>query len=95
MKNIFGLNKSLYSENGAEKFDGETFITASNRSSEKSEDAPPKKELPPPLPLPLSILQYVFVGLFAVATGIWISSGMSFVRFPITSILLFPSQQTS
>ena len=78
MKNIFGLNKSLYSENGSEAFDGAQFISTSLSEENEEKEETSKKELPPALPLPLSVLQYVFVGLFAVATGIWISSGMSY-----------------
>ena len=42
MKNIFGLNKTLYSEEGQEAFDGASFITKSlsndvDKEEEKSE----------------------------------------------------------
>ena len=77
MKNIFGLNKSLYSAEGSEEFDGAPFITAKLSKEEAVEDKEPKK-VAPALPLPLSILQYVFVALFAICLGVWVSSGVSF-----------------
>ena len=77
MKNIFGLNKSLYGESGSEDFDGARFITVTVSDGEEKDDSEQKKSIPA-LPLPLSILQYVFVGLFAVSLGIWVASGVSF-----------------
>ena len=75
MKNIFGLNKTLYGETGVEEFDGACFITKSLESEAEVEEAP-KLEVPK-LPLPLSILQYVFVGMFAITLGLWLYSGKS------------------
>lgn len=74
MKNIFGLNKSV---SEGEMFDGASFITASvaEESPASNEE---NKQVAPALPLPLAILQYIFVGMFAVALGIWVSSGKTF-----------------
>ena len=54
MKNIFGLNKTLYGETGVEEFDGACFITKSleseaeveeaEQSEETTEEAEPTKE---------------------------------------------------
>ncbi len=73
MKNIFGLNKSLYGEPGSEQFDGACFITKSLESDSKASDAP-EKELPK-LPAALSVIQYLCVAAFAIGLGIWVSSG--------------------
>lgn len=74
MKNIFGLNKSV---SGGEVFDGAAFITASV-AEECTAEVEENKKFAPALPLPLSILQYVFVAMFAIALGIWVSSGKTF-----------------
>jgi len=74
MKNIFGLNKSV---SGGEVFDGAAFITASV-AEECTAEVEENKKSAPALPLPLSILQYVFVAMFAIALGIWVSSGKTF-----------------
>ena len=74
MKNIFGLNKSI---SGGEVFDGAAFITASV-AEEITPEAEDNKKSAPALPLPLSILQYVFVAIFAIALGVWVSSGKTF-----------------
>ena len=85
MKNIFGLNKTLYSEEGQEAFDGASFITKSlsndvDKEEEKSEKAVPK------LPIPLSIIQYVCIAAFAIGLGIWLSSGKSMAELIKSSI---------
>ena len=74
MKNIFGLNKTYYDDGVAEEFDGSRFISATLSEGEPEAVSAPSKETPP-LPALLSILQYVFVALFAIALGIWVSSG--------------------
>ena len=73
MKNIFGLNKTIYGETGVESFDGACFISRSLEGEAKVDDQP--KLNPPKLPLPLSILQYILVGIFAIALGLWFYSG--------------------
>lgn len=73
MKNVFGLNKTYYGEDRAESFDGARFISAS-LSEEAEVTSTPKNEIPQ-LPALLSVLQYIFVALFAISLGIWISSG--------------------
>ena len=73
MKNVFGLNKTYYGDSRAEQFDGACFISAS--LSEEAEPVSTPKNQIPQLPAALSVLQYVFVALFAIALGIWISSG--------------------
>lgn len=86
MKNIFGLNKTLYSETGTEEFDGACFISNS-LSSEHQKEVAPQKELPK-LPLALTVLQYLFVAVFAIALGIWVSSGTKLTELMKTSIYI-------
>ncbi len=76
MKNIFGLNKTLYSEAGQEAFDGSCFITKS--LTEEAQVQEQQKPEAPKLPAALSALQYIFVALFAIALGIWLYLGKSF-----------------
>lgn len=76
MKNVFGLNKTYYGEDRAEEFDGAQFISKS-LSVEAEAVSAPKAEIPQ-LPAFLSVLQYTFVVMFAVALGIWVSSGQTF-----------------
>ncbi len=77
MKNIFGLNRSRGDEDmGADEFDGASFITASVQKDKEPEVTEPKKAAPK-LPLPLAILQYVFLIAFTVAFTVWVSSGES------------------
>lgn len=84
MKNIFGLNKTLYGETGVEEFDGACFITKSLEAEAEVEEAP-KLEVPK-LPLPLSILQYVFIGMFAITLGLWLYSGKSLTEMIESSL---------
>ena len=84
MKNIFGLNKTLYGETGLEEFDGACFISRS-LEAEAEVDNEPKLD-PPKLPLPLSILQYIFVGMFALALGLWLYSGKTLSEMVVSSL---------
>ena len=86
MKNIFGLNKTLYGETGLEKFDGACFISKSLESEAKVDDEP--KLSAPKLPLPLSILQYVFVGMFAITLGLWFYSGKTLSEMMESSLYI-------
>ena len=76
MKNVFGFNRSIHYETDVEAFDGARFVTSSV-SREKPEETENEKKNAVTLPLPLTILQYVFVALFAIGLGIWVSSGKS------------------
>ena len=73
MKNIFGLNKTLYSEMGSEEFDGASFISRSLSSDIEAEENQ-QPELPR-LPVFLTVIQYLCVAAFAVGLGIWVASG--------------------
>ena len=75
MKNIFGLNKTLYTDVGCEDFDGSCFITKS--LAEEAQVQEQKKPETPKLPAALSALQYIFVAIFAIALGIWLYLGKS------------------
>ena len=74
MKNIFGLNKTLYSDMGQECFDGACFISRSLEVEATVKEQ--EKPAAPKLPVPLSILQYLFVAAFAIGLGLWVYSGI-------------------
>ena len=84
MKNIFGLNNTIYGETGLEEFDGACFISRSLEVEAKVEDEP--KLNPPKLPLPLSILQYVLVIMFALSLGLWLYSGKTMAEMIESSL---------
>ena len=74
MKNIFGLNKTMYSDIGTEDFDGACFISRSLEVEATVKEQ--EKPAAPKLPVPLSILQYLFVAAFAIGLGLWVYSGI-------------------
>ena len=86
MKNIFGLNKTMYSDIGTEDFDGACFISRSLEGEATVKEQ--EKPAAPKLPVPLSILQYLFVAAFAIGLGLWVYSGMAMAEAFKTAIYI-------